>query len=615
MSPIFGNFGKLLDVDLTSGQLTDYSIPESYLQDFIGGKGLAARILWDLLPSDGKTDPLGSKNVLIFMVGPLVGLNVFGSSRNVVMTKSPLSKYVAESYGGGFFPTALKRTGYDGLIFRGKSSSPVYLEMVDDNISLNDATSYWGKGIFDVHDSLVAKHGKAVRTALIGPAGENKVRYAAIINDKNRAAARGGVGAVMGSKNLKGIVAKGNHTPLVANEEIFKKERKNYRDFFMDEIHIDESFGKYGTAGGLSWLNNNGTLPTRNWKYGQYEGHKTLSGKYMEESGLLIGRDSCTACATACKRKIKGEFMGHELTPDGSSIEYENVAAFGTMLLNSEVKLTGLATQLCNDFGLDTISTGASIAYVMEATEKELNAPLEVALEWGNHDQIIDAIKKIAMREGYGDNIAEGVMRMAEKINGDEFAVHVKGLELGYHDPRGLVGKGLGYAVSPRGGSHLEGFYDTTIEAENANPDFGAIKSLSRFEAKGKPPIVANYHNETSFNNCLIICFFVTSTRRLLPILEAVLGTTIDIPKMLEIGARAYNMERMIAVREGCSSVDDDLPYRLKHESLKFEDRENVIGPKILKTMIQEYYQVRNWDSTGKPTDKLITDLNLPKWD
>jgi aldehyde:ferredoxin oxidoreductase len=615
MSPIFGNFGKLLDVDLTSGQLTDYSIPESYMRNFIGGKGLAARILWDLLPSEGRTDPLGPENVLISMVGPLVGLNVFGSSRNVVMTKSPLSKYIAECYGGGHFPTALKRTGYDGLIFRGKSPSPVFLEMVDNNLSLNDATPYWGKGIFEVHDTLVKKYGKSARIALIGPAGENLVRYAAIINDKNRATARGGVGAVMGSKNLKGVVAKGNQIPLVANEEIFKEERKKYRDYYMDELHIDETFGKYGTAGGLGWLNNNGTLPTRNWKYGQYEGHKTLSGSYMEESGLLVGRDSCTACTTACKRKIKGEFMGYELTSDGSSIEYESVAAFGTMLLNSELKLVGLATQLCNDFGLDTISTGASIAYTMEATEKGLNTPLNVAIEWGNHKQIIDAIKKIAIREGYGNNLAEGVMRMAKKINGEDFAVHAKGLEVGYHDPRGLVGKGLGYAVSSRGGSHMEGFYDTSIQGENANPDLGAIKPISRFEAEGKPPIVANYHNATSFHNCLIICFFVTSTKRLMSILDSVLGTTTDVPKMLEIGARAYNMERMLAVREGCTAVDDDLPHRFKHEALKFEDRENTISPKILKKMIQEYYEVRKWDNSGKPTSELITELNLPRWE
>ncbi|MFX0120171.1 MAG: aldehyde ferredoxin oxidoreductase family protein [Promethearchaeota archaeon] len=612
MQNIFGNFGKLLNVNLTDRKLTDYKIPESYLLDYIGGKGLGARILWDLLPTDGITDPLGPKNVLVLMSGPLVGLNVFGSSRNVVMTKSPLSKYVAEAYGGGYFPTAFKRTGYDGIIVRGKSPNPVYLEMIDGNISLNDATEYWGKGVFETHNALIKKHGEHARTALIGPAGEKLVRYAAIINDQNRAAARGGVGAVMGSKLMKGVVARGKETPKVSDKERFEQLRDKYRHFFHNERKVSESFGLYGTSGAVGWLNKNGTLPTKNWQFGNYKDHETLKGKYMEESGLLIGRESCTTCTASCKRKIEGDFKGYKLTPTGSSIEYENIAAFGTMVLNSDLKLVGLATQLCNDYGLDTISTGASIAYVMEATERNLAESLKISLEWGNPDHIIQAIEKIARREDFGNEMAEGVWRMGEKIGGKDFAVHTKGMEVGYHDPRGLVGMGLSYAVSPRGGSHLEGFYDTTVETENANPDLGAITPISRFDAIGKPPLVINYQNETSFLNSLITCYFVNSARRLRSILGAVLGIEINTQNMLEIGSRVFNMWRMVAVREGCSVTDDDLPPRFKNESLTFDEKENAINPEMLNMMLQEYYQIRNWDSTGKPTEGLIRDLRLP---
>ena len=228
-----GNFGKLLDVDLTTKEIKDFTVPEEYARDYLGGKGLGARLLWDLLPSDGSADPLGPENPLLFLVGPLTGFPVMGSSRYVVMAKSPLSKFVLEAYGGGYFPASLKGTGYDGIIFRGQSDAPVYLEMVDGNIELKDAKEFWGKGVFNMHDHFVDKFGDKTRTAIIGQAGENLVRYAAVINDKNRAAARGGPGAVMGSKKLKGIIVKSNIKADYADEAKFRRIKVGGRGTFF----------------------------------------------------------------------------------------------------------------------------------------------------------------------------------------------------------------------------------------------------------------------------------------------------------------------------------------------------------------------------------------------
>ena len=617
----FGNYGKLLDVNLTSGELSDFQIPDEYLQMYIGGKGLGARLLWDFLPTDGSADPLGESNVLLFLLGPLVGHNVMGSARYVVMCKSPLAKFVAEAYGGGFFPYALKGTGYDGIILRGKSPTPVYLDLIDGNKELKDASKYWGKGVFEVHDDVVKKYGKKVRTALIGQAGENMVRFAAIINDRNRAAARGGVGAVMGSKNFKGIFALGKERAPLHDADKFKNINQEFRHQLVKEQKIRERFGVYGTSGGLGYLSKSGILPTKNFQKGEFSAHAMLSGQYMEESGLLVGRDTCSACTTFCKRKIDGEYNGHPLTQDGSSLEYETLAAFGSMILNSDIKLSGYANQICNDYGLDTISTGSVLAFGMEATEKGLGKDLGLNLEWDNAEQVVEAIHKISTRDGYGDLLAEGVMRIAKKIGGKEFAMHTKGLEVAFHEPRGKIGMGLSYAVSPRGGSHMEGYHDTITMRENSSPKLGAIAAMSRFDPEGKAPVVANFENARSFTNSLIMCAFdVAMTGRhynldyLNDITSAAMGRNIDHDEMLKLGSRAYNMLRMVAVREGCTSTDDDLPDRFKHEVLHYEEGDIALTQEKLDLMLKDYYEFRKWDESGKPTDTLIAELELPDW-
>lgn len=618
---IKGNFGKLLDVNLTDGTLLDYTVPEDYYREYLGGKGLGARLLWDLLPNKGNTDPYGPENVLVLLVGPLVGQSVTGSGRYVVMTKSPLAKFVAEAYGGGYFPATLKSTGYDGIIIRGKSVKPVYLELIDGSTKLVNAEAYWGKGVFEVHDSLLKIYGNGVKTALIGQAGENRVRYAAIINDKNRAAARGGVGAVLGSKMIKGVVARGDKTAELADKQTFKTIRSEFRSTLLDEdkMNMKDGFGTYGTSGGIPTLHKMNILPTKNFQQGQYEGHNLISGQFMEESELLVGRDNCYSCAVSCKRVIDGEYKDHKLLRDGSSLEYETLASFGSLLDNNNVKLVGLANQLCNDYGLDTISTGVSIAYAMEATEKGLAEKIGLSLKWGDDDQIIDTIHKIAHREGYGDEIAEGVWRMSNKIGGDYFAIHTKGMELAMHEPRGKVGLGLSYAVSPRGGSHMEGLHDTMLMRENASPKLGLTVPRKRISIEGKPKAAIVLENATSFTNSLIICAFdVAKTGKyynmtqLQSLTSAAMGMEINTDEMLNIGERIYNMWRMVAVREGLTAIDDDLPERFKQEALEYDEGSSAITQEKLDIMLKEYYDLRGWDTDGKPNENTRNRLNLP---
>ncbi len=612
-----GSYGKMLHVDLTKGEVSDYNVPEEYSRLYLGGKALAARLLFDFIPEGA--DPLSESNSVIITTGPLVGHNVMGSGRYLVMTKSPLSKFIAEAYGGGYFPYALKGTGYDGVILTGKSPKPVLLEMVDGNVELVDASEYWGKGVFFTHDSLIEKYGKKARTMLIGPAGENLVRFAAIINDKDRAAARGGVGAVLGSKLFKGIVAKGSQKAELKDPAEFKNINKVYRDGLVNGVKMKERFGVLGTSGGIPSLHKMSILPTKNFKYGKFEDHDKISGQFMEESGLLVGRETCSACLTYCKRVIEGEYGGEKLIPNGSSLEYETLAGFGSMLLNNEIKAIGLANQLCNDLGIDTISAGGSLAFTMEATERGLGEKLGVKIQWGDRDKIIEALHKIAKREDYGDVIAEGVMRMAEKIGGQEFAMHAKGLEIAYHEPRGKKGLGLSYAVSSRGGSHMEGFHDTIVMREGANPALGAEKAYSRFDIEGKAPLVAKFEDVRSFTNSLVICSFdvvATGSKQnidyLLELTNAATGYDLSFEDMLEVGARSTNLMRLFAIREGLSKSDDDLPYRFKHESIHYgDDGDQSITEEELEKMLSEYYIARGWDGNGRPTDETIQRLKI----
>jgi aldehyde:ferredoxin oxidoreductase len=603
-------WGRLLDVDLSKDRIGICRVPEEWLRLHLGGKGLAVRILMEEFP-DG-AEPLSPENPLIYMTGPLAGLSVGGSGRHVVVTRSPLTGLLGEAYAGGFFADPLKKTGYDGIIFRGKAEGPTYLTVQDGDAELHPADDLWGKTTSETEEVLQERHG-GVRVSGIGPAGENLVRYAAIINDRNRANGRCGVGAVMGSKNLKAVAVSGHRKVPVADEARFAEVRKGYTRTLASHPGMVR-FGKYGTADGVEYYNERGILPTRNFSLGTFHSPTALSGETMVET-ILTGRDTCTACPVRCKREVETEAGGREVKAKHGGPEYETLAAFGSNQMNDSLDYVALANQLCNEYGLDTISTGNVLGYAMEATERGL---LEDGIEWGDSERAVQLVEDIACRRGLGDRLAEGVKRFSEEIGGEEFAVHIKGSEVPMHEPRGKKGLGLSYAVSPRGANHLEGLHDTMVEKGNASPELGAVEGLSRFAVEGKPRLVKSFEDCRSFTNSLILCVFdVIETGKAYNLPEiremtsAATGLEIDAEEMFRIGERAVTLARMFSIRTGMTAEMDDLPPRFKREALKFGEREEAVTEEELRTMIAEYYELRGWDDAGIPRSETLSSLDI----
>lgn len=606
-------FGKVLDVDLRKDKIKEYPIPEEDLQQHLGGRGIAIKIM---LKEFKGGDALSPNNLLIFMTGPLNGLALAGSGRHVVMSKSPLTGFLGEGYSGGYFGTEIKRAGFDGILIRGIADHPKYLSIIDGSTELEDAEFLWGETVGETHDWLHEKY-KNSRIACIGPAGEKLVKLACIINDRNRASGRCGQGAVMGSKKLKAIVVRrrpGLEIPIV-DEKCYKETRRR----FVKTLDRTIKWGKYGTSGITAPLSDLGVLPTKNFQHGSYRRVEKITGSTLYDT-ILERRASCTACPIRCKREVRTTSLDEEVVPEYGGPEYETIAAFGSLHLNDDLSFIALANQKCNTYGLDTICTGNVIAYAMEATERGLIQGPD-GITWGSTEGVSKLLDKIAAREGIGDKLAEGVMRFAKSIGGEEFAVHTKGMEAPMHEPRGKKGLGLDYATSYRGCTHLEGVHDTAIEKDNAAVELGVMKPISRFStSKRKVDIVRNYNNARSFINSLVLCVFVVNTFRgfveenwveIRDVVNAVTGYEIDRDTMLKIGERNYNLGRLFSLKQGLTRSDDDLPPRFKNEALPFGDREEKIPQDVLDQMIADYYEVRGWDENGIPTPEKLKELGI----
>ncbi len=609
-------FGKLLHVDLSTGRMTTITIDDKVLDSLIGGKALGLYFLLKMSPQS-RFDGFDPENPLILMSGPLSGTNLPGASRTVVVSRSALADYLCESYAGGYFPHHFHRTGWDGLIITGRANEPTYLYMELDHAELHPAGDLWGLSTSRTTEVLTERHQRS-KVACIGPAGENKVRFAALIVDKTRAFGRGGTGAICGSKNLKAIVVKAGSSPPLYDSSTFTRKRKELMDLFTRKAKTPERFGKLGTTGGVVPLSTMGILPTKNFQHGSWEKASAISGERMAET-VLVGRETCSACPIRCKRETETEFDGRVVKKEHGGPEYETLASFGSSCLNENLSAICLANQTCNEMGLDTISAGAVIAHLMEATEKGKIDPQEGA-RWGDAHRMIELLFMIARREGIGDLLAEGVKRISRQLDTEEFAIHVKGLEVAMHEPRGKKGLGLSYAVSPRGGSHMEGLHDTMIMRPNPSPELLGpdFPGMDRFESKNKPPAVVSFENARSFSNSLIVCAFTSFTTGkyynlplLRELLNAATGLTVDVQEMLRIGERSWQLSRYFAVTQGLKPEEDDLPRRFKEEPLPFEDGNQVITENELRGMITEYYHLRGWDEFGRPTRERWRQLGL----
>ena len=601
---MLGVFGRYADVDLSSGKVSDYEIPEDWYLKHIGGRGIAARILLKELPLG--IDPFSEQNIIVFATGPFQGLNIAGASRFLVMAKSPKTWTINGSYCGGRFGHLLGRSGYDGAMIRGKAEKPVYILVDDGKVSIHSAKELWGLNPKEVEERLEKKHGK-LSAASIGKAGENIVMAACVMVDRTRAAGRPGHGAVMGSKNLKAVAVRGTQKKRVADEGTLKLLRPQFAKGIL-QGSWEQRLAKYGTAEGITDLQEKGILPTKNFATGMFIHYDQINGERLLESGLLVDRDTCPGCPVRCKRAVKGSFNGQAFDPSWGGPEYETVAAFGSFCLNGDLSSICLFNQKCNQYGLDTISVGNLIAYLMEATEKGLLKG-EDAIQWGDAQAMDRLIEKIAHREGIGEWVARGTEYLSARVGDSSFMMAIKGQEIPMHEPRGKLSLAVYYAMTPRGATHMEGAHDPNP----ANPELG-LGANERLSWKDKAKITGTYLNLRSLFNSLILCAFDASLvgeTYQFPLIRkmftAATGLPIDVEEMLRVGERNYGLLRLFAEKEGYTRRDDDLPERFKG---RLPESGFLVDDNMLQETIDDYYRLFGYGTYG-PTNERLKELGL----
>jgi aldehyde:ferredoxin oxidoreductase len=608
-----GYMGKILRVDLTKGRVEVEKLDENLAKKYIGGSGLATKILYD--ETGPQTDPLGPENRLIFMTGPFAATPVITSGRHHMVTKSPLTGAYTESDSGGTWGPYLKRAGFDGIVVTGKSSKPVYLWVTEGKAEIRDASRFWGVDTYDL-DEAVRKdtHNDAV-VASIGPAGEKGVRYASIMNDgkEARAAGRGGSGAVMGSKNLKAVAVYGKLQVEMADPEGLRASLKEISPMVAKNT---EGMRKNGTAGGLATFEALGSLPLQNWKYqGRWEkGAAQIAGPAMTEK-ILTGNYFCERCVIGCGRRVKVD-KGPFAPVEGAGPEYESVAMLGSLCLVDDIEAIAKANEICNRYGMDTISAGAAIAFAMEAYEKGIITKKdtgELELLWGRGDVMVKMTEKIGKREGLGQLLGEGVRIAAEKLgkNSVEFTTHVKGQEMPAHDPRCFNAGAVGYATINRGACHLG--FTHVFERVLSMPEIGVDQPLPRLEVKGKGELAAKTQNIMGLFDSLKLCkFSMFGGLKMTPILawyNMVTGNSATMQEFLKAGERIFNLKRMYNVRCGISRKDDTLPSRfltLKHEGEGLTPNLPPLGE-----LLSDYYKYRGWSEEGIPAPEKLKELGL----
>jgi len=589
----YGWFGKTLRVNLSTGVISEESIDPKVLADWIGGRGLGAWTVAGEVPAG--CDPLGEKNKLVFATGPLTGAGVPGAGRFSASGKSPLTGTILDSNAGGRWGIRLKQSGYDLLVIEGVSAVPVYLTIADGKAALHEAGEIWGADVRETNDMLKDKLGKYISIACIGPAGENLVKFASVMNDGYRALGRGGLGAVMGVKNLKAIAVQGSQKVEVANAEKLNFMVYEAGKWLKANPITSQGLPEFGTPVLINLFNELGVLPTRNFQGSQFPDATDISGEAIAGT-MTVGRKGCYGCPVQCTRLIK--------TKNGNIVgpEYESIWALGPECGIGDLETIVEANRLCNRLGLDTVSTGVTIGCAMELKEKDI---LETGPVFGDSAGLLLAIRQIAYREGDGNLLAEGSRCLAEKCGAGQYAMQVKGLELTAYDPRGLQGMGLGFATSNRGGCHLRAYM--------AGPEaLGVPKMVDRFGTGGKAGLVITQQNISAAIDSLIACRFVNlavSEEYFARILSAVTGVEYQTQDLHRIGERIWNLERLYNLQAGLDCSFDTLPSRLLEEPV----RNGPSGGRVveLKPMLDEYYRFRGWNESGVPTPGKLRELGL----
>ncbi|HEC33839.1 MAG TPA: aldehyde ferredoxin oxidoreductase [Chloroflexi bacterium] len=609
---MFGWYGKVLRVNLTNEEISVETVDPQAAKDFIGGRGWAIKYLYDEV--DPTVDPLALENKLIFGTGPLTATPAPTGNRYMVVTKSPLTGALSCSNSGGMFPTEMKRTGFDLFIFEGKAERPVYLWVNDDQVEIRPAEHVWGKTVPETEDILLEETDPKAKVACIGPAGERLVKIASIMNDKHRAAGRSGVGAVMGSKNLKAVVVRGTQKVALAEPDQMQELCRLVRDEVNRDVKKGSALREYGTAYVPIVTNEVGILPTRNFQSGVFEGVGGITGRVLKEKYLIRPRP-CFGCPIACGRLTRVEDPVY--SGEGEGPEYETIAALGSACGVDNMAAVTKANYLCNELGLDTISAGMTIACAMEMYEKGVLPESDVGypLRFGDADAAIDLVEKTAYRENFGDTLAEGSYRLAEKYGHPEFSITAKKLEFPGYDPRGSKGMGLLYATSNIGASHMAG---DLAYAEV----FGVPEKLDPLTVEEKPRLIKRFEDAFAVVDAAGLCVFLSIRylfdpdvnlwpTRLTRLMNYATGAGYMEETLLQAGERIFNLERLFLLKAGFTREDDTLPKRMLEEPMPDGPaRGHVVE---LDQMLPEFYRLRGWDEEGVPTDAKLAELGLAR--
>ncbi len=612
-----GFYNKVLRVDLTTRQISVEEPGEVFFRTYFGGWGVIAHYL--LKEVEPGADPLGPDNVLVFATGVVTGAPVGGSGRSAVGAKSPLTGGFGEGDVGGFWGVELKHAGWDAIVVTGQAEEPVYLWINDDQVEIRDATHLWGQKTADVEETLKEElEDKRVRVAQCGVAGENLVRYACVISDINRAAGRTGLGAVMGSKKLKAIAVRGTDQVELDDQDKTREFAQwlhdNYKEMWTGNLQ------EHGTNGGLEHISRNGALPTRNFQDGSFEGAKKITGQTMTET-ILVGRDTCFACPVTCKRKVQVDGR-YQVDPIYGGPEYETVGALGSCCGIDNLEAIVYGNQLCNAYGLDTISTGVTIAWAMECFERGLLTTEDTGgleLRFGNAEAMTALVEQIAHRQGFGDLLAEGSLRAARRIGRDteKYAMQAKGQEFPMHEPRTKFAHAVGYATSPTGADHMHNIHDGGFASERGIRGMGALGILEPkpidYLGPEKMRMAMYVIDFQVFHNCLGMCMFMPySMEQMRDIVQAVTGWNTSLFELTKAGERALAMARAFNYQQGFTARDDVSHWRF---STPFESAPTdglQIPADDVAQAIELYHEMRGWDKgTGAPTAGKLYELGV----
>jgi aldehyde:ferredoxin oxidoreductase len=617
-----GYAGKILRINLSNNSVSEEEIDNAFCRRYLGGTGFIAYYLYQELPAG--IDPLSAENKLIFALGPVTGTPMIGSGRSSVGAKSPLSGGMALSQVGEYWGAELKHAGYDCIIVEGKAERPVYISVINGRATIQDAGHLWGKMTKETQEIIQEELGdNRVRVAMIGPGGENLVKFACIMHGLFDAAGRGGLGAVMGSKNLKAVAVRGRHAPNIADAAKLKELRTRFADTMYD-IPILKGWHDYGTGCDMETLERVGELPVRNWRDGLFPGVKNINANALIDK-MGDGMESCYSCPVRCKKKLKSD---EEYNIDASygGPEYETLSALGSNVGVDNVLAVVKGNELCNACSLDTISTGGAIAFAIECFERGLISQKEtggIRLSFGDGDTVLECIHLIANREGFGNVLAEGTAALARKIGQDseDFAIQVKGIDAGHHEPRLMASVGLGFMINPHGADHCCNVLDSKYLTESGMRSVRSLGFIEPFpEGDISPRKVALFkaeHLKQVMYDCLLLCHLAAAPlnhRTIAEVTGAVTGWDTGEIELLTIAERALTMARLFNVREGLTAEDDKLPRRYYQPKTDGPLSDHGLDSDAMDKARRYYYTLMGWDKeTGIPLPDKVDELSIPQ--